>query len=258
MSRMLEPRRRSAARSERRPRAAGCGSCPQSESVRAPAGVPTRCSAPQDTRPAGRPPDPAHSAVTADTTNCPETAMKLPGGGHENCPTRFRLPRRVPRLRPLLGCGCGAEAPTAPRRDTVKSAEEIMNMLDAFDLTESLRDAGELAGVSHHTVARYVAARDFGVADRGVTRPMLIDQFLPKVEEWVDRSNGKVRADVAHDKLVAVGCTARGSPSLVSGFNTTSVTARSSTGSRRRCSVLGWRGRGSGWCWLSGTRPPRA
>src|ERR1019366_9025830 len=90
------------------------------------------------------------TGVTADTTNCPETATKLPGGGHEICPTRVRLPRRVPRLRPLLGCGCGAEAPTAPRRDTVKSAEEIMNMLDAFDLTGSLRDAGELAGVSHH------------------------------------------------------------------------------------------------------------
>ena len=41
--------------------------------------------------------------------------------------------------------------PTAPRRDTVKSAEEIMNMLEAFDLTVSSRDAGELAGVSHHT-----------------------------------------------------------------------------------------------------------
>ena len=33
---------------------------------------------------------------------------------------------------------------------------------------------------------------------------MLIDEFLPKVEEWVERSFGKVRADVAHDKLVAV------------------------------------------------------
>ena len=77
-------------------------------------------------------------------------------------------------------------------------------MLDAFDLTESLRDAGELAGVSHHTVARYVAVRDSGLAVRGVTRPMLIDEFLPKVEEWVERSNGKVRADVAHDKLVAL------------------------------------------------------
>jgi hypothetical protein len=28
----------------------------------------------------------------------------------------------------------------------VKSAEEIMSMLEAFDLTGSLRDAGELAG----------------------------------------------------------------------------------------------------------------
>ena len=28
----------------------------------------------------------------------------------------------------------------------MKSAEEIMNMLEAFDLTGSLRDAGELSG----------------------------------------------------------------------------------------------------------------
>ena len=34
----------------------------------------------------------------------------------------------------------------------MKSAEEIMNILEAFDLTGSLRDAGELAGCSHHTV----------------------------------------------------------------------------------------------------------
>ena len=90
----------------------------------------------------------------------------------------------------------------------MKSAEEIMNMLEAFDLTESLRDAGELAGVSHHTVARYVAARDAGaLSDRAAARPQLIDEFLPKVEEWVERSAGKVRADVAHDKLLALGFT---------------------------------------------------
>jgi hypothetical protein len=34
---------------------------------------------------------------------------------------------------------------------------------------------------------------------------MVIDPFLPKVEEWVDRSKGKIRADVAHEKLVALG-----------------------------------------------------
>lgn|GEM_PF-1632210 len=81
----------------------------------------------------------------------------------------------------------------------MKSAEEIMNMLEAFDLTGSLRDAGELAGVSHHTVARYVAARDSGVSSgRAAVRPQLIDEYLPKLEEWVDRSGGKVRADAAH------------------------------------------------------------
>jgi hypothetical protein len=37
-----------------------------------------------------------------------------------------------------------------------------MQILEAFDLTGSLRDAAELAGCDHHTVARYVAARDNG------------------------------------------------------------------------------------------------
>ena len=95
-----------------------------------------------------------------------------------------------------------------PRRDHVKSAEEIMNMLEAFDLTGSLRDAGELSGVSHHTVGRYVAAREAGaLSDRPAPRPQLIDEHLPKLEEWIERSNGKLRADVAHDKLIALGYT---------------------------------------------------
>ena len=42
----------------------------------------------------------------------------------------------------------------------MKSAEEIMEILDAYDLTGSFRDAGELAGCSHHTVKRYVEARE--------------------------------------------------------------------------------------------------
>ncbi len=54
----------------------------------------------------------------------------------------------------------------------MKSAEEIMNMLEAFDLTGSLRDAGELAGCLHHTVAGYVAAPDAGaLSARPVARP---------------------------------------------------------------------------------------
>ena len=79
-------------------------------------------------------------------------------------------------------------------------------MLEAFDLTGSLRDAAELAGCSHHTVARHVAARDAGgLTDQPAARAQLIDEFLPKLEEWMERSRGKIRADVAHDKLVALG-----------------------------------------------------
>jgi hypothetical protein len=90
--------------------------------------------------------------------------------------------------------------------DLLKSAEEIMQILEAFDLTGSLRDAAELAGCDHHTVARYVAARDDGGLARGrLARDQLIDPHLAKLEEWVERSRGKLRADVAHDKLVALG-----------------------------------------------------
>ena len=81
-----------------------------------------------------------------------------------------------------------------------------MEILEAFDLTGSLRDAAELAGCSHHTVARYVAARGAGgLCDAPAARPQLIDEFLPKVEEWMERSAGKIRADKAHDKLVVLG-----------------------------------------------------
>jgi hypothetical protein len=34
---------------------------------------------------------------------------------------------------------------------------------------------------------------------------MLIDAFLSKVEEWVDRSRGKIRADVVHERLGPLG-----------------------------------------------------
>lgn len=89
----------------------------------------------------------------------------------------------------------------------LKSAEEIMNILDAYDLTGSFRDAAELAGCSHHTVERYVTARGRAGAppDRPERRSQLIDPFLDKVEEWVDRSHGKVRADRVHAKLVWLG-----------------------------------------------------
>ena len=81
-----------------------------------------------------------------------------------------------------------------------------MNILEAYDLTGSLRDAAELAGCSHHTVARYVAERERGRAPGApARRPGVIGEFLPKLEEVVDRSKGKIRADKAHEKIVAMG-----------------------------------------------------
>ena len=89
----------------------------------------------------------------------------------------------------------------------MKSREEIMNMLEAFDLTESSRDAGELAGCSHHTVAAYVARRDEGrLGGAGpVRRERIIDPWMAKIEEWVERSCGKIRADRCYAKLKALG-----------------------------------------------------
>jgi hypothetical protein len=88
----------------------------------------------------------------------------------------------------------------------VKSAEEIMNILEAYDLTGSLRDAAELAGCSHHTVARYVREREQGAAPgRAARRVSVTGPFLEKLEELVDRSKGKIRADRAHEKITAMG-----------------------------------------------------
>ncbi len=79
-------------------------------------------------------------------------------------------------------------------------------MLEAFDVTGSCRDAGELAGVSHHTVSRcFQARKDGALSVRPAARPLLIEKFLPKVEEWIERSNGKPRAYKAHEKLLLLG-----------------------------------------------------
>ena len=85
-----------------------------------------------------------------------------------------------------------------------------MEILEAFDLTGSFRAAGELAGCSHHTVAHWVALRDQGLLParlEPVERTKLIDPFMPKIEEWVERSKGKIRADKAFENLQALGFT---------------------------------------------------
>jgi len=88
----------------------------------------------------------------------------------------------------------------------VKKTEAIMEILAAYDLTQSFRDAAELTGCSHHTVARYVRARDAGqLQTTPVQRNQVIDPFRNYIEGWVDDSHGRVRADVVQDKLEALG-----------------------------------------------------
>jgi transposase len=87
-----------------------------------------------------------------------------------------------------------------------KSGREIMEILEAFDLTGCAHSAAQLARTDRKTVLRYVGLRDAG-ADPAVPspRPRSVDPFVSKVEELVDRSKGKIRADVVHRKLAAMG-----------------------------------------------------
>jgi hypothetical protein len=59
----------------------------------------------------------------------------------------------------------------------------------------------------HKTVAYRVRQRDLagGVPVVERKRPAMEQVFARKIDELVDRSGGRIRADVAHDKLVAIG-----------------------------------------------------
>jgi hypothetical protein len=90
----------------------------------------------------------------------------------------------------------------------VKETETIMEILAAYDLTHSFRDAATLVGCAPNTVIRYVRARDAGqLRTTPSERSQLIDAFRAYIEGWVDESHGHIRADVAQTKLEALGYT---------------------------------------------------
>jgi transposase len=87
-----------------------------------------------------------------------------------------------------------------------KSDREIMEILEAYDLTGCAHSAAQLAGCDEKTVTRYVAARDAGRDPLvAVERDSIIDAWREKIEEWVDRSEARIRADVVHERIVAMG-----------------------------------------------------
>jgi transposase len=90
----------------------------------------------------------------------------------------------------------------------VKKSREIMEILEAYDLTGSYRAAAGLAGCDHHTVARYVQLREAGQSPESREhRARPIDEYVEKIEELVVRSSGRVRADVVHRRITAMGFT---------------------------------------------------
>ncbi|GLW98931.1 IS21 family transposase [Microtetraspora sp. NBRC 16547] len=81
-----------------------------------------------------------------------------------------------------------------------------MEIYEAYDLTGCAWSAAQLVGCDPKTVQRYVAIRAAGGNPHaGVPRVKVIDAFLAKIEEKVDRSKGKIRADVVHKDLVTMG-----------------------------------------------------
>jgi hypothetical protein len=66
----------------------------------------------------------------------------------------------------------------------VKKGEEAMEILEAYDLTGTLRGAPAPAGCDHKTVARLVAVREAaggGLPERARRRP-LVDPFAEKID----------------------------------------------------------------------------
>jgi len=159
-----------------------------------------------------------------------------------------------------------------------------MEILEAFDATGCAHSAALLAGVDPKTVRHYVAKREAGIpVGEPAKRPRVIDPFVGKIEEAVESSQGQVRADVLHERLAAMGFTgderttrravARAKAAYAEGhrrgyrpwitepglwlqfdwgagpivFGPDGRPLSMGGHGRRRCSVPGWRGRGSGW-----------
>ena len=111
----------------------------------------------------------------------------------------------------LGGCSsrfdCSLLTRAVDRKEHVTSVEEIMNALKAHDLTRSLRAASELGG------SRCSPWPATWICGTGACRPMVWnrpggpDDRSVRAEDrgMGERSGGKVRADLAFDKLRGLG-----------------------------------------------------
>jgi hypothetical protein len=92
-------------------------------------------------------------------------------------------------------------------RAALKSSEEVMEILEAFDLSGTLRGAAELAGCDHKTVAHWVRARDEAGGGLPVSvrpRPRL-DALRRRSRSFPRERSTQIRADACHQRLVTMG-----------------------------------------------------
>ena len=82
-----------------------------------------------------------------------------------------------------------------------------MEIVEIFDLTKSISATAQLCGVDRKTVRRLITARSSGTVSTYPERTKVSDPFEDKIVEWIEKSSGKVRADVVHEKLTVMGYT---------------------------------------------------
>src|SRR6266700_6889228 len=89
-----------------------------------------------------------------------------------------------------LACGCQAQQAAQPEGPLAKSAREIMEILEAFDLTRCVWSAAELVGCNHKTVpATWRCAMPVPTRPpRRGAHGKSTRSFTAKVEELVERS----------------------------------------------------------------------
>jgi hypothetical protein len=88
----------------------------------------------------------------------------------------------------------------------MKDALATVQILAAYHLTKSLRGAAERSGCSHHTVDWLVQARDAGVhPGPSPTGPGSSTRGCRRSRKWVEKSKGRILADVVRAKLMAMG-----------------------------------------------------
>ena len=85
------------------------------------------------------------------------------------------------------------------------SQGKTMEIAELYDLTHSYATTAQLAGVDPKTVKRALARRAAGYPPETRERGSVADPYLDKIDEWIERSSGLVRADVVHEKLTGMG-----------------------------------------------------